>query len=195
MKERGILFSAPMVRALLDGSKTQTRRALRDQDPVDLGAARHGVHLAKRPVHDHGTVVGHRMVPVHCPYGVPCDRLWVREAWRAELTFDDVPPRDIPPGSPIAYEADGTDNPIIAAGRYRQARFMPRWAARLMLDVTEIRVQRLCSIGQGDACAEGAPAPIEPLGWFEQLWEEINGPGSWALNPWVWAVSFERLKS
>ncbi len=186
MTERPILFSAPMVRALLDGSKTQTRRAWRDQPPP-------------------GVKVGYVPGQTKTPYGQPGDRLWVREAWKAHTTFDHLPPRDIPQ-SHVWYMAD---DGYKAESRFRQGMFMPRWASRIMLEVTGVRVERLQDISAADAIAEGisefmggwwckhddAPqiAGMTPQEGYRHLWERINGPGSWDLNPWVWVVEFRRL--
>lgn len=151
--ERPILFSGPMVRALFAGRKTQTRRVLRDQQPIDLGAGMHGAHLSRRPVHDHGKHVGHRMAPVVCPYGVPGDRLWVRETWREDRQAHEEPDRE---GELYGYlhradpdEKDSKRHP------WRPSIFMPRIACRLVLEVTDVRVERLQDISEADAIAEG----------------------------------------
>lgn len=180
VKERGILFSAPMVRALLDGSKTQTRRGLRDQDPVDLGAFMHGAHLSRRPVFDKvaNGVVGHRLAMVPCPYGVPGDRLWVRETFFAfgcwETRFSAEKGRDewhfvdmtLDTGRAYLFEApEGWKRKQRAAGGAtpswwkRPAIFMPRAASRITLEVTGVRVERLHEISDADALAEG----VEPF--------------------------------
>ena len=197
-KSRGILFSAPMVRALLAGTKTQTRRVIKPDGRyrLDLVCPSDGG-------------------PARCPQGAPGDRLWVREAWRADVAHDALPPREIPPGSPVFMEAsalnwqggphDGTP------GKLRPGMFMPRWASRILLEVTEVRVERLQDISEADALAEGVTPQWEPgmsgrlmeaLGGFSHrpaasayatLWEEINGAGSWDANPWVFVVCFRRV--
>lgn len=176
MKERGILFSAPMVRALLAGTKTQTRRVATPKRSIE-------------PMTD------------ECPYG-PGDLLWVREAWRVAAVHDHVPGSELGFGSlpQVQYVAigDGRDETRVQWGRYRHARFMPRWASRITLEITEVRVERLQAISQEDARAEGfelGPPPCidDPGGWYRRLWEQINGPSSWEANPWVWCVSFRRL--
>lgn len=186
MTERPIIMSAPMVRAILAGKKTQTRRVLRDQAPIDLGASANGTHLNRRPVHDHGKLVGHRMAPVLCPYGQSGDRLWVRETFAKH---------------PTAYRADFTDQRDIDVVRWTPAIHMPRSACRLVLDVMDVEVERLQDITSDDCVAEG----IEPhdsgdaieeatfnRAAYEELWDSLNAKRgySWASNPWVWVVSF-----
>ena len=192
MKERPILFSGPMIRALLDDSKTQTRRALKM--PHGLWETSHSGELVP--------------IPVHCHYGQPGGRLWVREAWRTTGDggrCNDMPPRELQP-HPIWYEAAGKAPADECVGKYRPPMFMPRWASRILLEITEVRVERLQDISEADALAEGSrswaneqdtPVKDIPVGEtrliYRQLWEQINGAGSWDINPWVWVVSFRRL--
>jgi hypothetical protein len=237
MKERPILFSAPMVRALLDGSKTQTRRAaklphmnpLGKWEPVswggpDGGRTREGQAVPLQQVIGHsrtGELIG-------CPYGQPGDRLWVREAFAIESTQDyEGDPGIVPALGPVKwqdddgyrliprYRASEPDTLLMIAPsekddvgmRWKPSIHMPRWASRLLLEITEVRVERLQDISQTDARAEGAP-PSHPSidavsrdfghpdfsrSWYAQLWDQINGAGAWAANPWVWAVSFKRI--
>lgn len=192
VKERPILFSAPMVRAILDGKKTQTRRIVKPQ-PEGAWAAP-------------GKTAS--------PYGVPGDRLWVRETF---ALVDQEAHGDIPC---LLYEEEfagpyqrGEPTPIRPTGFERFGRvpsiFMPRWASRLTLDITEVRVQQLQEIGFDDARAEGADPnfreQVDPcdagctgihygeLWHYQRIWESINGKGSWDSNPWVWAITFARL--
>jgi hypothetical protein len=151
VKERPILFSDEMVRAILDGRKTQTRRAVKDAVPPSQYHVVGGrLHWRHTPFEDSF---------MRCPYGVPGDRLWVREAWRAPGFLDDEPPRDIAERytrDVVFYEADGiAENARHGAGRYRHARFMPLAFSRITLDLTAVRVQRLRDIGEEDAIAEG----------------------------------------
>jgi hypothetical protein len=182
MKERPILFSAPMVRALLDGSKTQTRRVVK---PTPEWIGQSGV-LSYR-----GRVgLPHAL----CPYGQPGDRLWVRE------THMDL-------GACYLYRADASaeqERAIVAPRQpWRPAIHMPRAASRITLEITGVRVERLQDISEADALEEGITYndipnngldPMRARTWFRGLWESINGPGSWEANPWVWAVSFNRLE-
>jgi hypothetical protein len=202
MTERPILFSAPMVRALLNGSKTQTRRVLRDQDPIDLGAIMHGTHLSRRPVFDKvaNAVIGHRLVPVLCPHGQPGDRLWAREAYRLCSNFDSRPPSAGGAANRVWYEADAPHQP--GFGKGRPSIHMPRWASRITLEITGVRVERLQAISEADARAEGCLGGhgsipgyaynATPGEQFIQLWKSINGAESWDANPFVWVVEFER---
>jgi hypothetical protein len=209
MKERPILFSAPMVRALLDGSKTQTRRVLKQATGPSLsvgiedepGVAELSWLSGDGPGHDvHETVK-----KVSCPYGVPGDRLYVREAWRSTGDggrCDDMPPRDLQPHA-VWFEADGMAPAAECAGKARRAFHMPKWASRVTLEITSVRVERLQDISEADAIAEGCAGghgaisdygyhatPCEHYHW---LWDSING-GSWAANPWVWIVAFRRIR-
>jgi hypothetical protein len=183
MKERPILMSAPMVRAILAGTKVQTRRALKQVQ----------VRSAAMPEPEW------RSVHTLCPYGQPGDRLWVREAWS----------RDEEDGA-LFYRADvGTGNEADdwqrniddgASGyRWKPSIHMFRWASRILLDVTAVRVERLQDISNQDSLAEGIyPTstglyPGSPRAAYQKLWEQINGPGSWDANPWVWVIEFKRV--
>ena len=129
----------------------------------------------------------------------PGDRLWVREAWRTHKAYDDLKPSELGGEETVWPELD-RDN-CDYHGRYRHGRFMPRWASRLTLVVTDVRVQRLQAITLGDICAEGLGSSIydfKPVqrafdAWIA-LWDSINGEGAWARNPWVTAVSFDVRK-
>jgi hypothetical protein len=153
----------------------------------------------------------------------PGDRLWVKEAYRAQEEFDDLLPKEIMadfeaelghPSFPTFYEADRQCDGFSIEmwqqsppGRLRASMHMPRCASRLTLLVTEVRVERLQDISEDDAAAEGWPAPEDraktglaeirdayPIGWFAWLWDSINGPGAWDVNPWVAAYSFTVLR-
>lgn len=163
---------------------------------------------------------------IRCPFGAPGFHLWVREEWKTGDWLDDAKPSQLllrHPNPPIKYLSDGretgnfSDRTVL--GRYRPPMFMPRWASRLTLEITDIRVERLNDICEEDAEAEGIERNVgnEPWqpedGWlkypyerymedfpaftpresFQTLWESISGEGSWALNPWVWAITFKRV--
>lgn len=226
MKERGILMSSPMVSAILAGTKTQTRRAIKPVPERRPDWSRPGVdgiafYRGKTLVQ----TVAERSIDIYqddlakmCPYGAPGDRLWVRETWRVRDAAE----------SDIDYLADASTRRFLTEGdaawwkRWRGHSFrkdgepkfcpsiyMPRWASRITLDVTSVRVQRLHDISEEDARAEGAEredgcADCAPR-WdptcpecgdyrsaFAALWRSINGPESWAANPWVWRISFSR---
>jgi len=190
MSEKPILFSAPMVRAILSGTKTQTRRVVKPRKDRDLGCDLAACELA-------GEVNGGEYR--NASY-TPGDRLWVREAWRVFAAFNKKPPRDITRNELVWYEAqDEVPFHPTAFGRLRPSMFMPRWASRITLEVTGVRVERLQAISASDAISEGIPrgGPENPDGIeqreYRALWEQINGPGSWDANPWVWVVEFRRL--
>lgn len=221
MTDRPILFSGPMVRALLAGRKTQTRRVVKLDVPVDADEVFFwsGEELRRkgwRNVSEPGLWArkngrdGYIEFIGRCPYGVPGDRLWVKETWALHERFTDVARvvyagsqgqswsemhRDVPAETAITRYA-----PKPFQEGFRPSIHMPRWASRLTLEITEVRVERLQEISEGDAVAEGTQEPsLVPLigaCWSERdayakLWEKINGPGSWDANPWAWAVTFE----
>jgi hypothetical protein len=198
MKERPILMSAPMVRALLSGTKTQTRRAVK---PSPFGVWPMTTNVRSNFVGVVKAEDGPRDHCWNCPYGNAGDLLWVRE------TFAEVGNVD-PPW--VLYRANGYDNecrrhrfdnpPPESEQKWRPAIFMPRALSRLTLRITKVRVHRLVDISEEDACAEGWPnlpgAPLRdayPIGWYANLWDDINGRGSYEANPWVWALTFERV--
>lgn len=197
MKERGILFSGEMVRALLEATnpKTQTRRIVKRpksmsaEDMADAIEAMHriGVCDVTRRGPCDGVAARFR-----CPYGKPGDRLWVRETW-AYFGGDEYIYQQSH-GS-VAYRVEDDRLSLIdriepPGGRWRPSIFMPRWASRIDLDVTTVRVERLNDISEADAIAEGCASVAE----YRELWERINGAGSWAENPWVWVVEFRRAE-
>jgi hypothetical protein len=212
VKERGIPMMAEMVRATMAGRKRQTRRLAKMPDWWPRSAVRAVIGPGPQfyPVAADGFRIGRTGLPARqCHYGVPGDRLWVREAWRTSRARDGTPPSALPPDlKMIEYLADGTDH--FSLGKYRPAMYMPRWASRLTLEVTEVRLEKLRSISAADARAEGfepgkmmkgsvngEPAEIavtDPVYWFAMLWTTIHGEGSYADDPWVWAVSFRLLE-
>lgn len=210
MTERPILFSAPMVRALLAGTKTQTRRVVKPPEGyVGPDAMRSwGCNWDTQQecpvwmVHLRADIAAPKHRWIRCPYGKPSDRLWVREAWRTVVEADKTPPRDMDPAYRLWFEADAPHQE--GFGKYRPPMFMPRWASRITLEVTGVRVERLQDISKADALAEGAnvhpdhhnkprSSIYSPVQAYRDLWESINGPGSWDANPWVWVVEFRRV--
>lgn len=215
MKEKGILFSAPMVRAILDGRKTQTRRLVREQDLcVDDGEAFFPPYLTGEP----------EPCNVPCPYGPVGRRLWVRETWRVDTGNEGT--------SCVMYRADA--NPSTDGYKWNPSLLMPRWASRITLEVVSVRVERLQDITEEDAKAEGVEpyessgsyavlckdgrfyncyaepeaddedvhawvkTPVEVLftakQQFARLWDDINGKRApWSSNPWVWRIEFRRV--
>jgi hypothetical protein len=202
-----------MVHAILDGRKTQTRRKapIRElnilQHPGDMITWSVSFLKAVKGVlsnHSGGKFSDLQARSIIAsqfnPYGKPGDLLWVREAWRAWSQYDDWPPSRLPPVVDLQYIADAS---APWSSRYRSPRFLPRWASRITLRITDVRVERLQDITEDDARAEGCDPVVHPDGavdcgtrktTFAGLWNKINGPGAWDANPWVWVVSFERVK-
>jgi hypothetical protein len=197
-KERPILFSAPMVRSILAGTKTQTRRVVKHPLLCNLS------FIVDCSDGWWGDEKGEGQA--RCPHGKPGDRLWVRESWAAPHNFDAHRPADIPASTRWHYAA--TEE--LGGLRGRPSIHMPRCASRITMEVTGVRVERLQDISEADAVAEGTPCyvcggPMNGLSEadchcfhnkakpsdYRALWESINGPGSWDLNPWVWAVDFK----
>ena len=197
MKERPILFRGPMVRAILEGRKTMTRRVVADKHmPLVFAAALPALHES-------------------CPYGQPGDRLWVRESFQP-LFADGIENHwetnwKTGKGYAISYPAtDGIQEFVDADDNISSACKpsipMPRWASRILLEITAIRVERLQDISEADARAEGAPLELGELerlilgakakyrSGFVRLWQSINGEQSWHENPWVWVVEFKRVQ-
>jgi hypothetical protein len=219
---RPILFSAPMVRAILDGSKTQTRRMITNASGAFWD------HAAWTPSIERGGITwrgkdgkGECRMNRKPPHGNPGDQLWVKETWRTLKQWDHVPPSSLlayDDPVPICYPADALCTIIQqdpdAWGRNRSPIHMPRWASRLTLQITDIRVERLQDISEQDAIAEGIilpefarqaavrtceindiPNPRPAAATYKALWESINGPSSWGQNPFVWALTFTTEES
>jgi hypothetical protein len=230
-KERPILFSALMVKALLEGRKTQTRRIA----PIsELDIKDHGdglvcwhVGFSKAIKGSFGSYSGGKfsadqarsiIASQYNPYGIPGDRLWVRETWQPDAPRDGTWP-DVSfygcktaPLSLIPERYQNPENCLFRASwqgpdliGWKPSIFMPRWASRITLEIVSVRVEKLQNISQEDAIAEGAP-PSHPSidrisreyghtdftrSWYAQLWEQINGAGSWEKNPFVWVVEFK----
>jgi hypothetical protein len=192
-KERPILFSGPMILAILEGRKTQTRRVLKHPEcyGCPTGDCPHSTQ------NECDQAMNDQSVIADSPYGVPGDRLWVRETWCQGAAFpiykasccDEKP----------SNNTDDWNKPV--RDRWLPSIRMPRWASRITLEVMGVRVERLQSIQLYECAAEGA----RPTGdcddgdvWdstrtFEELWESINGEGSWDANPWVWVVEFKHV--
>jgi hypothetical protein len=226
MTDRPIIFSAEMVRAILKGRKTQTRRKapIRElnilQHPGDMITWSVSFLKAVKGVlsnHSGGKFSDLQARSIIAsqfnPYGKPGDLLWVRETWGAVWPADEpVPLRqceieyraDLPPGCtdrPGEWPADEGNGPEVP--KWRPSIHMPRWASRITLRITDIRVERLQALTENDAKAEGCDPVVHPDGavdcgtrktTFAKLWNKINGAGAWDDNPWVWAISFERVK-
>lgn len=190
MKERPILFNTAMVRAVLDGSKTQTRRIVKG--------------FALELLTPNNFTPEYVALPENnlCPYGHPGDQLWVREAWAEVGTMDPgliVYRADYPACVPSQYE----NVPSVDAITWKPSIHMFRRYSRITLEIVSVRVERLRDISESDALAEGAPALMpdgKPFAVYTKaahryafLWDSINGSGSWLANPWVWVVEFRRI--
>lgn len=212
IKERPILFSAPMVRALLAGSKTQTRRVVkRQKHPYGHWLSPDEVALEVRG----GTGA------IRSPYGCPGDKLWVRETWASGWTYggdypcvlykatgdgyigsEQYPVRDVI-SSKFGIHSGEADASASNTVRWRPSIHMPRWASRITLEVTDVRVERLRSITDEDALAEGIyPTntglyPGSPRAAFRSLWNSLNAKRGhdWYANPWVWVIEFKRMEA
>lgn len=181
MTDKPILFSGPMIRALLDGRKTQTRRVMKPP----YGTLEYLPDGTWRPI---------------CTKFFPGDRLWVKETHCFCGQMNSIKSSDLSKLEPVGYLADGNIREascsMISRGRTRPSIYMPRWASRLTLTVTDVRVQRVQEITQEDVAAEGWRGFQHdggPLTWFHTLWDSLNearGFG-WNANPWVIALTFD----
>lgn len=203
MKERPILMSAPMVRAILEGRKTQTRRIVKPQYEVNGGI---WTSIKTRGWMYQSRIENCESLLKVCPYGKIGDILWVKETWMP-LTVGYV------------YRADGIINENFPGTKWHPSIFMPRVASRIKLEITNIRVERVQDISEEDAIAEGIEyldnqlvdgevdrcriyfhysdnelILLDAKSSYQTLWESINGKDSWGKNPWVWVIEFKRIK-
>ncbi|VCW92714.1 ASCH domain-containing protein [Klebsiella quasipneumoniae] len=214
MKERGMIFNGEMVRAILDGRKTQTRRIMAPQPADDIERCifpnPEAIGWKSSLRHKHGSTTAH-----FCHYGKPGDRIWVRETWNKY-------------GGLLTYRADhdwidDMRKETVCTAKWVPSIHMPRWASRILLEITDVRVERLNAISPEDAESEGLertnftgfgdepglPSYPEPDVYFDPLkkqwkeyppeafaglWESIYGEGSWLANPWVWVIEFKRVE-
>lgn len=213
MKEIPILFSAPMVRAILEGQKTQTRRIMKPQPDGWIRGSSGTFGVPKKITNKKPTVNGSIWQEedgtcyddIFCPYGQPGDLLWVRETWAKQLDGKFIYRSDFEAWEKADYTATGNWKPSI---------FMPRAASRILLKVQELRVERLQDINEWDAIDEGiemvdgpdglryyanygddnVDTCLPPIESYRTLWEYINGTESWDENPYVWVLKFKRVK-
>lgn len=210
-----------MVRAILEGRKTQTRRLVDPQWDSDVEFVSECPNIdpfLRCIISGHSGVWEdeHGLDQVRgCPYGIPGDRLWVKETWAAHEYYNGRRPVDIPEGvtiecreMPNAVTTEGNGHREISTGergRWRPSIFMRRWMSRITLEVVNVRVERLQCISEADALAEGidhyvpgvtaalrGESEADPIIEYRSLWESINGAGSWISNPWVWVIEFRR---
>ncbi|HBV9586600.1 TPA: hypothetical protein MIQ51_23330 [Klebsiella pneumoniae] len=215
ISERGMIFNAEMVRALLDGRKTQTRRPIKWKQTrfTEIGEREDGSKWPWSEDAEHACDFWHP-----CPFGAVGDRIWVREAFRVHSRATDV--------ATLVYKASERNSwteqtrrvPVAVCNKpatpekWTPSLHMPRWASRILLEITDVRVERLNAISEEDATAEGVPPAgsllpdypgtfLTPKGdfatakvAFQRLWESIYGEESWKANGWVWVISFKRIE-
>lgn len=202
--ERGMIFNGEMVSAILDSRKTQTRRIVKGADGAvkfckewDINGEEIFVVLGEKDHTGMNPVLG----AISCPFGGVGDRIWVRETW-ARYNIDQN-------SHDIAYRAT-TPADWPEEGRWRPSIHMPRWASRILLEITDVRVERLREISQADAEAEGVGKlkkgfwknyqpgwtefQLTARGSFATLWKSIYGDESWYADPWVWVIEFKRIE-
>ncbi|MEI7407938.1 hypothetical protein [Pectobacterium aroidearum] len=205
MKERGMIFNAEMVRAILEGRKTQTRRIVKPQPEITSSGNLSGEWLSK-PLN--GLLLPKiEDIAIHCPFGNVGERLWVREAFRVHSRATDV--------ATLVYRASERNSwteqtrrvPVSACSKpvspekWTPSIHMPRYASRILLEITDVRVEKLKNIPRDGIIAEGYPAEraadggeCDPFLWYRDLWESLYGAGSWQANPWIWVISFKRVE-
>ncbi|HBX6223522.1 TPA: hypothetical protein MH652_10905 [Klebsiella pneumoniae] len=219
MKERGMIFNADMVRAILDGRKTQTRRPIKWKQTrfTEIGEREDGSKWPWSEDAEHACDFWHP-----CPFGAVGDRIWVRETFQGPLFDYDLMDNYCKDPTPFekpefcVYKADGVPAPEFYDADdelhccWRPSIHMPRWASRILLEITGVRVERLNSIRDVDAMREGIqnlttcshsdfgiPGVVNaqhPVRAFQLLWESIYGADSWRANPWVWVIEFKRIE-
>ncbi|HGW4512212.1 ASCH domain-containing protein [Serratia marcescens] len=221
MKERPVIFNGEMVRAILDGRKTQTRRVMAVQPESNQFGLLRITDSTKRSdigkyhwAESNATGTHQRSALFSCPFGQVGDRLWVRETFQGPLIPEDelseylgANPDKFQSPAYCEYAADGGAKPEYVDSddntRYgwRPSIHMPRWASRITLEITAVRVERLNDISEEDAKAEGVapsqhiitpPEALYRVG-FLKLWQSIYGAESWRANPWVWVIEFRRV--
>ncbi|HDL7179847.1 TPA: hypothetical protein PXN30_002744 [Yersinia enterocolitica] len=192
MNEKPILFNAEMVNAILSGRKTQTRRIMGNQPAGQDLETVHVRHNDDFNFQWYGNLGESSYFP--CPLGKPGDQLWVREAFAAGLCTE----------STLAYRATHKTEDLEEGWgetiKWTPSIHMPRWASRINLLITGVRVERLQDISDADASAEGCKISSMQSGeclsdMFARLWKSIYGDESWQANPWVWVIEFERMEA
>ncbi|HBT2892750.1 MULTISPECIES: hypothetical protein [Klebsiella pneumoniae complex] len=208
MTERGMIFNAEMVRAILAGRKTQTRRPIKWKQTrfTEIGEREDGSKWPWSEDAEHACDFWHP-----CPFGAVGDRIWVRETWSSDFA-------NYYPNDRVWYAADNNrqldidmvdgirgiyspESDVHVPFRWHPSIHMPRWASRILLEITGVRVERLQSITLGDICKEVGcglydfrPATYGFQVW-EELWKSIYGAESWNANPWVWVIEFKRVEA
>lgn len=195
MKERGMIFNGEMVRAILEGRKTQTRRPIKWKQTrfTEIGEREDARKWPWSEDAEHACDFWHP-----CPFGAVGDRIWVRETWaEAGASAPDLKlyRANYPEHVPSIYE----NVPPAEEIRWTPSIHMPRTASRILLEITDVRVERLKSISDGDAIREGCSTADMKSGdcvadVFARLWASIYGSDSWNANPWVWVIEFKRVE-
>ena len=199
-----MIFNGEMVRAILDGRKTQTRRIMKPQpEPCPRGGHWWPSNVFKTMLHVEDEMQNGKggwggLVGDACPFGDLGDRIWVRETWaEAGASAPDLKlyRANYPEHVPSIYE----NVPPTEEIRWTPSIHMPRWASRILLEITDVRVERLKSISDGDAIREGCSTADMMSGdcvadVFARLWVSIYGSDSWNANPWVWVIEFKRVE-
>ena len=220
MKERGVIFNAEMVQAILDGRKTQTRRIIKDcsvgRDPISKF-----IQIGKKFIGCYPEDVP-ELIRECCPFGAVGDRIWVREAFRVMGCATDVARLMYKASERSSFTEATRTVPVASCTKQPSHKWtpsihMPRWASRIMLEITHVRVERLNSISEEDAAAEGVGSALwfaakgvpeeewaslgehgaeraSHINTFATLWESIYGTSSWQANPWVWVIEFRRVE-
>ncbi|MFA4145455.1 morphogenetic protein [Enterobacter hormaechei] len=209
--ERGMIFNGEMVRAILDGRKTQTRRIMKNQPAGDYPDTPALIRSVDGGFQWYGHYGESRIF--NCPFGAVGDRIWVRETWAdAGASAPDLKlyRANYPAHVPTHYE----NLPPASDIRWTPSIHMPRWASRITLEITGVRIERLNGISEADAEAEGIDMDAladsqdcydciaghnmtgrpTATGAFKYLWESIYGSDSWRANPWVWVIEFKRIE-
>lgn len=209
MKERGMIFNGEMVRAILDGRKTQTRRIMKNQPAGDYPETPALIRNVGTGFQWHG-LYGESSI-FNCPLGSIGERIWVRETYQGPLFDYEQMESYLEDSSKFekpdfcVYRADGEPAPEFYDADdnlhcgWRPSIHMPRWASRITLEITDVRVERLNNISECDAKAEGGPTECTLIGdkyfpGFRSLWKSIYGEESWDANPWVWVIEFKRVE-
>lgn len=206
-----------MVRAIIEGRKTQTRRIVKPKDePKGFWGRREyegeermfsRIELAPSDARPWWEVGGINGAEDHNPYGKPGDRIWVKETWKPDPSWgqSSSPTMEIQEGSNILYRSTLPEGHAKQEfGKWRPSIFMRRWMSRITLEVTAVRAERLQNISTEDCREEGCGSAEIPwradgttshpwVDTYKRLWESINGPDSWAANPWVWVVEFRKI--
>lgn len=215
VRERPILFNGEMVQAILEGRKTQTRRVVKPQPEQMRDDVAYGWEWRKSQETWFAGATEKQMradygLRKYCPYGKPGDELWVRETW-CQRPLTEAPMNEIwyKQENQRLFEISKENSGNWAyMYKWRPSIHMPRWASRIQLRITDVRVERVQSMAVGDLICEGFPVPEKPgasnidelfewdeaFDWFQSLWDSINvkrGYG-WDTNPWVWVIEFER---